>query len=391
MKKRRILYILALLALFISHVFTAAYSVLVIILLLILLPCISGICTYILRDKISIKIDDIPETLIRGEKMKIRQVIRNESYLPVSNIYIKTTYKYNNNCADVSEYINVAVKADEKSIINKAVRLNYVGELSVSTKGSYIADPLKLFKFSLSECDEKKVLVLPVLNEPDSYALYNFFDDLQDSNEYSKKRKGDDTSEIFDVRGYINGDSLNRVHWMLSAKEDELLVKEFSMPISRSNCILLEINNPKTEEDRKNLNGIYEMVYAIGNLACLKEKEFKLAFYSRESDELKVIDVISYEELTEAIRLLIKEEAYEGSKSLENYMASELMGLEKLFYVSDRFDEKIFELEDVLRGQAYIYVVNGSQEAGMITRLVQSTVINVDRNDIAFGLSNTTM
>lgn len=383
------MYSLSVVSCLIIYIFTAAYSVFILLMLMIILPLVSGMYTYCIAKNVAVKSERMPKTLIRGEKMKFEQTVINTAYVPVSNIYIKTTYKYNNNDISTSEYVNVAVKSKEKSRINKEVRLNYAGQLSVSTKGTYIADPLMLFKFVLKEYSEEKIEILPVLNEPDNYVLYSNMGDLQSSNEYSKKRKGDDTSEIFDLRGYVNGDSLNRIHWKLSAKEDELLVKDFSMPISRSNCILVELNRPKSEEDRKNLNGIYEMAYAIGNLACLKEMRFKLAFYSDILGDLKILDIISYDELIEAIRMLIGEAAYDGSKSLEYYMTSELFGLERLYYITDRIDDMIFELDDKVQGQSYIYVVDSGHEAGMITRLNQSTIVKIDRDDIAFGLSNT--
>ena len=55
----------------------------------------------------------------------------------------------------------------------------------------------------------------------------NFFGD---SDIYDDLRPGYDPSELFDVREFQNGDRLQSVHWKLSARTDELMVKENSLP-----------------------------------------------------------------------------------------------------------------------------------------------------------------
>lgn len=61
---------------------------------------------------------------------------------------------------------------------------------------------------------------------------------------YDEKLPGYDNSETFQVRTYQKGDRLQNVHWKLTAKQDELMVKENALP----NCcpvILFLDYNPK--------------------------------------------------------------------------------------------------------------------------------------------------
>lgn len=55
---------------------------------------------------------------------------------------------------------------------------------------------------------------------------------------YDRTRKGQDRTEVFDIRDYRNGDSLKSVHWKLSARFNDLLVREPSRP-AEHNIILL--------------------------------------------------------------------------------------------------------------------------------------------------------
>ena len=50
---------------------------------------------------------------------------------------------------------------------------------------------------------------------------------------YDDKTGGDDVSEVFQIRSFQPGDKIQNIHWKLSAKEDELMVRENSLPKGR--------------------------------------------------------------------------------------------------------------------------------------------------------------
>jgi uncharacterized protein (DUF58 family) len=47
---------------------------------------------------------------------------------------------------------------------------------------------------------------------------------------YDEHTPGHDNSELFAVREYRKGDRLQNIHWKLTAKQDDLMVKEHSLP-----------------------------------------------------------------------------------------------------------------------------------------------------------------
>lgn len=53
---------------------------------------------------------------------------------------------------------------------------------------------------------------------------------LGEAEVYDDLRGGTDTSEVFQIREYTPGDRLQNIHWKLSAKSDELMVREHSLP-----------------------------------------------------------------------------------------------------------------------------------------------------------------
>lgn len=48
--------------------------------------------------------------------------------------------------------------------------------------------------------------------------------------EYDRHKKGQDPTEVLDMRTFRQGDSLKRVHWKLSARMEDLIVREPSLP-----------------------------------------------------------------------------------------------------------------------------------------------------------------
>ena len=68
---------------------------------------------------------------------------------------------------------------------------------------------------------------------------------IDDTEDYSNERPGYDLSEMFQIRDYVPGDSQRQIHWKLSHKYGKLIVKDPSLPITRSAAVFWE----RTEND----------------------------------------------------------------------------------------------------------------------------------------------
>ena len=68
--------------------------------------------------------------------------------------------------------------------------------------------------------------------------------DHPDSERFSGK-PGDDPSEVFGIREYRPGDQVSRMHWKLSSRSEEMLVKDFSAPICKNTLLYIEYHPVK--------------------------------------------------------------------------------------------------------------------------------------------------
>lgn len=65
---------------------------------------------------------------------------------------------------------------------------------------------------------------------------------------FSKDKAGDDVSELFSLREFRDGDSLHRIHWKLSSKMDDFIVKEYSFPFGADVTIVFDAVKERTDD-----------------------------------------------------------------------------------------------------------------------------------------------
>lgn len=65
----------------------------------------------------------------------------------------------------------------------------------------------------------------------------------------TQNRKGNDFSEIFDIRDYVPGDDIRSVHWKLSCKTDNLIVRQPSDPSHYDVMLLADLGLKQGERE----------------------------------------------------------------------------------------------------------------------------------------------
>ena len=388
MLKRKVTYAGILFAVLVVNILYVNYQPLMLLLVLLLFPALLWLYLLPVSKNITAELKLDRETAVRMERLSFEVILFNKIYLPAPNIMVEIEFEYGNCSQPATQTFLTNIKSGDKAVIEGVAALNYAGELTLRIKSLRMYDFLKLFDRKIScDCSET-IVVLPQLVEPDYYTLSTEYIDFNDSQEYSQNRSGEDPSEIFDTRQYVEGDNVSRIHWKVSARIDELLVKEFSMPINKSNVLVAELLDDGTEEGRKNLDGVFEMIYAIGNLACLKEKSVFMAFYVVTTGNLEVEEVCSGEELAGTMRRLIGAKTYtEEPQALLSYAVSELADAGTLYYVTTQVTEQILETVNLVRGSdAYLYCMGDKADENAMSGLNDSLLIHANRDDIRQGL-----
>lgn len=151
------------------------------------------------------------------------------------------------------------------------------GNVAIRVESVKIYDYLNIFAWTVGkDFETQNVLVLPPLKDMylDRDGWYN--ETEEDSDRFSLYKKGDDPSEIFNVREFADGDKIQTIHWKLSGKTGSLMVKEGSLPLTKVVNIFVDlcVAGDTTKEGRERrhresnllVQGIYSVsMYMIEN------------------------------------------------------------------------------------------------------------------------------
>lgn len=137
-----------------------------------------------------------------------------------------------------------------------------------------------------------KITVLPEIYNLNSLYKLNIIN-TNESSIFSKYKRGDDPSEIFDLKNYLPGDKPNRIHWNLSLKQDNLIVRHYSQPVNSSILVALDFNGIASEKNIRSLDTVSEVFASISFLLIDNEIPFKLTFYNSHKNSNEFVRVIN--------------------------------------------------------------------------------------------------
>lgn len=172
---------------------------------------------------------------------------------------------------------------------------NY-GSYDIVLKKVRIYDLTGLFYIQKTVTCSGMVQVLPQMQEIGvqiSQAARNFFGE---ADVYDDFRPGDDHSELFQVREFRSGDKIQSIHWKLSAKQDELLVKEDSMPKACPVVFFLDYKSRKQRRPEK-VNAYLVILASISFSLMDAGCAHYVAWYSDQSADIVRVRVDDEESL----------------------------------------------------------------------------------------------
>ena len=158
-------------------------------------------------------------------------------------------------------------------------------------------DYLHFFHFEKKSTLQKEIVIHPKTSESisfDSAAFGEGFDEFEETD-----AKGLISSNVTDIREYIPGDRLQRIHWKLSAKIKKLMVKENEQTSSNQLTILAELFLPSPDSPalEQSLSGACTLAYELIN----RGESFFFCYYSSfEEDFIKHL-IHSQEDLEQAL------------------------------------------------------------------------------------------
>lgn len=322
MLRNKIRYLFLIAAMGLLSILYNRYYMAIIFLVTVIMPFVLFAILCYCYGKIKAEVFSVIHVANKGDRLPVTVRLSNPTVFPVSCIRLYLTYQ--NAYAPEITKKTVSVSLDCKTNTSFVCNFysEYAGNMIITLEGIRFYDYLKLFSLKRKFKKELRIAVLPCYYElaENAFPLQN--SQMIDTDCYSPVRKGDDPSEVFEIREYREGDRLQRIHWKLSSKQNQLMIKEFSDPINCSILIFINLCVPKGENNLFYLDAILECSLSLSYSFLMKKQLHYLSWFDKKRGVCTRVRVNQEKDLYEAVDGLLQADSYtEETEALPFYLA----------------------------------------------------------------------
>lgn len=238
---------------------------------------------------------DVPISMSEGER-PIQAVIkvRNKGFLPAGKVEVRIVsrnmFQKKGRALEVS-IPNVSIGECRHSV---KMEIKGAGCHDILLTRMKVYSVTGLIYLSRKCRDFSSVLIMPRVHSAGVQITESVRNFLGDADVYDDFRPGHDSGETFEIRAYREKDKLQSIHWKLSAKMDDLMVKENSMPKACAVVLLLELRPWKKGKRKKyelEANSYLELVASLSFALMDAQCPHFVAWFSREKEAIRRIRV----------------------------------------------------------------------------------------------------
>ena len=216
---------------------------------------------------------DVPVGIAEPDKENlVKLTITNKGFLPMTRLEALVTVEDECTGKKTKEWMKTGTVLRGETVFMRSAAFSGTGTYKVRLKKLRVYDFTGLFSGKVRAKDERKVRVMPRLHQiPVRLGLpvRNFFGE---TDTYDDMFPGQDNNELFDVREYQKGDRLQNIHWKLTAKQDELMVKEHSLPKGCPVVLFLDFHPTKRMKRKERMIPYLEaaagLVFSLTDTEC---------------------------------------------------------------------------------------------------------------------------
>lgn len=186
----------------------------------------------------------VPHEIRKGGSVEIK-IYSASKHAVFPQLKVRVVYK-NSFASDKRRYRKITFFGSTKKpfvIINKSLS-RHCGTAVLSLKACRVCDFTGMFFLPVRIKETPAISILPELIKP------SFIPDADNSQVLGFKPKpGGGFSDYYELRPYRDGDSMKNVHWKVSSKYDELIVREPSLPVLKDLVVRLDLTNDSDVND----------------------------------------------------------------------------------------------------------------------------------------------
>ncbi|MEL7605606.1 MAG: DUF58 domain-containing protein [Sedimentibacter saalensis] len=304
MISKRLEYLVLLLAAFFFHIFVVDYISFWILAFLLMLPLVSLLITVLAMGGATAELIINKVSIQKNESLPIQLKIHNKHLFLTCMCMVKLTIQ-NELLQQEETRLFFMTATHSGHTVEQVISSKYCGMIKCSISELKIYDALGLFSFRKETESSYFVSILPSV-----YPLMAMSSKIQQdikNNIISRTVKGNDPSEFMDVREYRDGDRLARIHWKLSDKYDQIMVKDFGDPISNDVLLLFDLNGNSDEK----ICGLLDAVYSISNFLIKNQITYEIQWYDSVHERAVLTEIAQNNDLVSAFEAIMAKSRYQ--------------------------------------------------------------------------------
>ncbi len=223
------------------------------------------------------------------------------------------------------------------------LRMAHVGVFPLGAQTISLSDVFGLFRM-------KKKLKQPlpqVVSLPRPFGVERLKFPPQDDGNMMTNRSGEDITSPEDTRSYRQGDPLKRIHWKLSQRMGELIVRKYEVPSPPDTLILMDCSDPVGGENQEDglmrlRDTLCETALSVAKMQMEDNNPVRVPLYGARTGEFQA-------DHTGNLQLLREELAYQlfrGGEPFDKTLNVELRRMRRTgatVVITTRLDAKVVE------------------------------------------------
>ena len=323
-------YFILVALIFVFHILYKGDLSFILLAFLVLLPVVLFLVISIQAAMLKISVSCQAKSMERGKPEVLKITLDNPTIFPIAACRLKIRYKsFFPPDKPVSEKYSVTVPVSQRTRESVTVSFTpeHCGYVDISLKSVRISDMLGVSMLFRKTRFTDRIVVLPAIFpfDPDMEKSFAY---SSDSDTFSSVKAGDDPSEIFELREYHDGDSMNRIHWKLSSRGESFIVKELSKPISSRVLILCDTGACKNAEST---DSVLDMTATLASFLSGMQAAYTIAAVS-DDGTIFTAEVSDQETLLSALTSLCCGSASFGKRATDELCSIAAAELIKLGY-----------------------------------------------------------
>lgn len=259
----------------------------------------------------------IPESRVfQCETFQIQAELENQSILPIAQASVRLAVRAYPEQEALLLTGKLFLNGGEQGSLCFRLEGSHCTSLEIQPDRLTITDPLGLFqrRCPVDSRESGMVFILPGVLRQET-KLPEGQGELLSADGDSDRREIDspDPSEL---RTFQSGDPLNRVHWKLSARQNELMVKELSEPVKKLTWLYLNLQERASGPAVRNRPEVWDHFVetaASVSAALVRAERAHMVFWVDASRDTLARHVVTDEEtLQEMLCALLRADSYAG-------------------------------------------------------------------------------